>query len=191
MDLGCGDTSALPLLLSQHVSTITHYTGVDASPQQLAAARPNLGALLAPSTSITLTEADIRSFVRTPTPRPYDTIFASFVVHHLPTAADKAALLMDMRRLLAPGGTLVMIDVVRRDSEDRESYMTRICKDIRTTWTALSAGEREEVVEHVTSSDYPGSWAELSAAATQAGYTDARMLALDANEMFGTMVFCN
>lgn len=61
--------------------------------------------------------------------------------------------------------------------------------DIRTNWTALSQEEREEVVEHVTSSDYPGSWAELRHAATAAGYSDASMVALDSNEMFGTMIF--
>ena len=192
LDLGCGDASALPALLPPPLSsTITHYHGVDASPEQLTAARPNLQSLCQPTTTIKLSEADIRAFVRTPTPHLYDTILASFVIHHLPTAAEKAALLADVRRLMAPGATLIMIDVIRRDQETRDEYVERICHAIRNDWTALSVEEREEVVDHVSSSDYPGSWAELKDAAVHAGFKEAHMVELDVSEMFGTVVFRN
>jgi tRNA (uracil-5-)-methyltransferase TRM9 len=104
LDLGCGNGElARQRLKMGHSGS---YTGVDFSTSLLAAAR------LGTSLSVTLVQADLTAdeweSELPGAPRSlFDLVTAFAVLHHLPGASLRAALLDKVRRLLLPGGRFI------------------------------------------------------------------------------------
>lgn len=101
LDLGCG-TGSLALAVNTHREIEMH--GVDVDPRMLMRARAKARTAHA---NIAFTCADARAL-------PYadarfDRVVSSLVLHHL-TSAEKVTALRECRRVLAPGGSLHIVD---------------------------------------------------------------------------------
>jgi len=100
LDLGTGSGRLLELLAPRADSA----TGVDLSRDMLAAARARLGAAGLGRTALRQADAS-----RLPFPaESFDTVTLSMLLHHVD---DPAAVLSEAARVLAPGGTLALIDL--------------------------------------------------------------------------------
>lgn len=101
LEAGCG-TGAQTLVLARR-SPDARFTSIDVSPASLAEARRRIDA--AGLSNVELRQADI--FDLPFAPRSFDHVFVCFVLEHLAQPAQALGLL---KRLLAPGGTLTVIE---------------------------------------------------------------------------------
>jgi ubiquinone/menaquinone biosynthesis C-methylase UbiE len=119
LDLGCGTGRNLPLLPGG-----VRAVGVDPCPQSLARARRRSpGALLVRARAEALPFRD----------GAFDTVVSGFV---LCSVADPAASLGEVRRVLAPGGALRLLEHVR----SARPAWARVQDWIQPAWTAVSGG---------------------------------------------------
>lgn len=162
-DLGCGDAAAIgPAMLG---TPVQRYVGVDCAAGALDFARETFADRAVPEVSLIVD--DLLQAVET-TPEHFDIILASFALHHF-SDADKQRFLTVARDKLAPGGELILIDVVRLDGQTREEYLDRY-RAFSSGWP-LPQETRDKIMAHVSGYDYP---AEISAEETWArdtGYT--------------------
>jgi ArsR family transcriptional regulator len=109
IDLGCGTGE----LLSHLAPAVARVIGVDREPSMLEIARRRLAA----HAHVELIEAALESV-----PLPSDTADAALlglVLHHLP---DPALVLAEARRLLAPSGQLVVVDMQPHDNASWRAF---------------------------------------------------------------------
>jgi SAM-dependent methyltransferase len=112
-DLGCG-TGALAAALAPHVA---HLHAVDASPQMLAAARTRL----AGSANVTVTEGTLEAL---PLPdASLDAAILLLVLHHV---AQPVRVLAEVRRVLRPGGRVLIADMRSHTREDYRQQMGHV-----------------------------------------------------------------
>jgi SAM-dependent methyltransferase len=161
LDLGCGDASTFAPRLAR--LPLSRYVGVDLSATALALARQNLAGLPCP---VDLVEGDLMDGVA-PGPK-VDAIYASFSLHHLATA-QKAQFFRRAAARLAPGGLLLIVDVFREEDESLDVYYRHYCTWLRTTWTQMQEGEREQVCAHIVANDFPETLSTLQKLAHDAG----------------------
>ncbi|MDP4584328.1 MAG: class I SAM-dependent methyltransferase [Verrucomicrobiales bacterium] len=170
LDLGCGNARFLSPCL--RAAPPLSYTGVDLSPTALAEAHDYLAGL----DGVSLHEDDMVEFARRAGEGSFDIVFSGYAMHHL-DEADKARLLSACSAALAPGGSFLLIDVLREDGQSREDYLTAYLGMMRGEWTAVPAEMIEEACNHVAAHDQPSSLAELSALAEEAGLGRITLLA--------------
>ncbi len=99
LDVGCG-TGTLLRAWADAVGDAAGLAGIDLDPAMIARARRKLPG------------ADLRVASATALPYPdaaFDRLLCTFVLHHLDTAGKRAAL-SEMRRVLRPGGRLLLAD---------------------------------------------------------------------------------
>lgn len=161
LDLGCGDAATFAPLLEGFA--LKSYRGVDLSEAALAIAARNLGRLSCP---VELTQADMTSQLTTASPQ--DVIYTSFALHHLPTG-QKAEFFRQAAQKLAPGGLLLLADVVREEGESLADYHSRYCAWLRGSFDELDASEQDAICDHLVNNDLPEPWSILQAQATAAG----------------------
>jgi ubiquinone/menaquinone biosynthesis C-methylase UbiE len=154
IDLGCGDA-----WLATHAfrdANVAQYRGVDVSESAAELARehvtvwPGRAEVAAGNLAVVLHQVpDVSANV----------VLASYSLHHFLSDA-KLALIADCRRVLAPGGTFLWIDAVRRDDESRDEYINRLTHVMQHDWTALTPDQRSKACTHVRESDFPetGRW---------------------------------
>jgi SAM-dependent methyltransferase len=112
-DLGCGTGALLPVL-SPYVATVI---GVDASEEMLAAARhrsqalPNVELRRGPLEALPLADASL------------DAAVMMLVLHHLPAPVPA---LREARRVLKPGGKLLLVDMAAHDREEYRQQMGHV-----------------------------------------------------------------
>jgi SAM-dependent methyltransferase len=104
-----------------------------------------------------------------------DIIFTGYAVHHLPTAS-KARLFEACAAALAPGGEMLMVDVARKEGQDRDTYIAAYLGLMRDEWAAVPAAMIEEACAHVAAHDFPETLADLFEMATTAGFSSAELL---------------
>ncbi|WP_105970345.1 class I SAM-dependent methyltransferase [Streptomyces geranii] len=104
LDVGCGSGDLARLLAGRSTSAVL---GIDSDPAIIDRAR-QLTAPAAQAASVTFVAVDAMTGVPD---GPYDVVTCVAAVHHLPYA-DALAL---FRRLLAPGGTLVVVGLARAE----------------------------------------------------------------------------
>jgi SAM-dependent methyltransferase len=165
LDLGCGDAARLaPVLRRLPVSC---YLGVDLSPVALELAAANLrklsGAVAFQLGNILDTLAGEKE--------PVDVIFSSFVLHHL-DADEQLAFLQGCRRHLRPGGTLLLIDVLRDEGQSLPDYLDAYIGVMERDWTTLTPEECRYATTHVRHFDRPGTLGELRARSEVAGFRE-------------------
>lgn len=102
LGVGAGETAARVLAVHEGA----HLTGVDSSPEMLAGA-----ARILPADRVTFVEADLGDPLP---PGPFDLVVSALAVHHL-EGEHKAGLFERIAAALAPGGVLVLGDVVVPD----------------------------------------------------------------------------
>lgn len=101
LDLGCGTANLLPRL-DAWGADVARYTGVDPSGEMLLAARPKLAASRIPA-ALATAEAGALPFAD----GRFDSVVTASVLHDLP---DPARALAEARRVLRPGGRLLLLD---------------------------------------------------------------------------------
>lgn len=162
MDLGCGNARFLaPCLLKYPPS---YYEGVDLSETALAEAKTYLAPLTCP---VKLTHNDLLTSIES-TQDQWDIIFSGFAVHHLPPE-DKTRFFTAVGRSLSKQGWLILVDVVREEHQDRETYLNRYLQFMRETWTKVPPEQLEEACAHVHDHDYPETFSTLQHMAIAAG----------------------
>lgn len=161
LDLGCGDAHVFAPILRRLPPA--SYKGVDLSDTALALAAENLKSLPCP---VQLANSDMLSALSDG--MSYDAIHSSFVLHHLATE-DKAEFFRRAARALAPGGMLLLVDTMREEDETREDYLRHYFDWIEKDWTGLSCAEKDAIVEHISTSDYPEPLSVLEQQARAAG----------------------
>jgi SAM-dependent methyltransferase len=166
LDLGCGDAAALVPVFKGLI--LQRYKGVDLSETALSLAALNLAALSCP---VELARVDMLAALAGET-ASYSVIYSSFALHHLPTE-EKAEFFRRAARCLDKNGLLLLVDVMRDDGENLESYIEHYLGWLRGGFTALDAQELDLVCDHITNSDLPEPVAVLQAQALAAGLGNA------------------
>ncbi|KAL4459090.1 hypothetical protein ABPG75_013955 [Micractinium tetrahymenae] len=193
VDLGCGDALQLARTLQRcgcpgcrspgSGVPLASYTGVDVSAPALALAARHL-AFLQPTCEVSLVEQDMDAFVRGCPAGSFDVAFASFAVHHLSTLEAKQAFLSQVARCLEPGGAFLLVDVFRKEGEDRGQYMQRYQgnMDEAVDKGIIEPGEAATVMEHILNFDYPEQLSAYQQAAAAAGFAAAECAATDSKQ---------
>jgi SAM-dependent methyltransferase len=161
LDLGCGDAATLAPLLEG--LAVRRYRGVDLSEAALALAAENLKSL--PGT-VELTREHILAALSEEV--PYDVIYSSFALHHLPTA-QKAEFFNLAAQRLEKGGLLLLVDVIREEDETLEIYHQHYCAWLRGRFSALNGDEKDLICDHIVNNDMPDPCSVLYAQARAAG----------------------
>ena len=171
LDLGCGDASmVLPLLSADRVS---RFIGCDLSQPALDIARTQLDTQQIPNQLI----CDDMLLVASEQPdASIDIVFSSYAIHHL-NAIDKQRLIADIGRILSPGGCFVLIDIFRKPTEDRATYMRNYLGVVQETWINLSAESRDLVINHATEYDFPEHSAFYETQCSAQGFSAGQNLA--------------
>lgn len=162
VDLGCGDARFIAAALKG--MPVERYVGYDLSAVALAEARTHLAVLGCP---VELRLGDMLAALHGEE-RSFDIVFSSFAVHHLETP-DKAAFFRLVERHLNPGGWLALVDVMREEGEDRQTYLARYLDRVRTQWSQLSTEQIEAVCGHISDRDFPETPSHLTRIAAGVG----------------------
>ncbi|HEX2931501.1 MAG TPA: class I SAM-dependent methyltransferase [Candidatus Binatia bacterium] len=163
LDLGCG--SARHLAQALQGRAVKRYVGYDISTVALSHAARNLAALNCP---VDLRHGDLLDGVKADGEK-FDVIFTSFALHHL-SAQQKDAFLAAASQTLKRDGTLMLIDTMREDDENRVDYLERYCVWLGSRCATLSPQAQELLFAHVRANDFPESARDLEQMATRAGF---------------------
>jgi SAM-dependent methyltransferase len=169
LDLGCGNARYLAPCLAQTPPAV--YEGVDLSPAALAEAHAYLAEL--PS-QVMLTHGDLLEMMES-TAKTWDVIFTGFAIHHL-SPDEKRRFFDAAGRSLSRQGWLILVDVVRDEGQDRQSYLHSYLKFMRETWTEVPPDQLEEACTHVRDHDYPECMSTLNQMANGAGLITCRLV---------------
>jgi SAM-dependent methyltransferase len=168
LDLGCGNARFLaPCLQAAPPET---YDGVDLSASALEEARGYLKSIA----NAGLHHKDMLQAVEN-ADTAFDIIFTGFAVHHL-DAESKQRLITACAERLAPGGQLLMVDVMREDGQTREQYLDEYLNFMRTQWTEVLPEHLEEACAHVSAYDFPETIADLTQMAIEAGLASPQII---------------
>lgn len=182
LDLACGDASGIVATLRE--TPVESYRGVDLSAPALRMAEQNLSTLHAP---VVLDEADFTTAMRDRADRA-DVVWISLSLHHL-ESDGKLAFMREVREGLRDDGVFLVYEPTRRNGEDREAYLERIDDVGRREWTALSAEEYAEAMNHIRTCDLQETvtgWAELG---LEAGFSSVEELYSSPNDLFRLFLY--
>ncbi len=152
LELGCGDASLTTQALLN--TNIAFYQGIDQSIPALESAKQNMARIQCHRT-FTLGDFSqlISEFVQEGHNR-FDAILISFALHHL-ELDQKYDLIEQLKNLLYSNGVLILIDVVCKQEEDRETCIKRYLEGVQKDWLLLTPQEYSMVANHISSSDFP------------------------------------
>lgn len=169
LDLGCGNARFMAPCLLKYLPV--YYEGVDLSETALAEAKTYLAQLTCP---VKLTHNDLLASIES-TQDQWDIIFSGFAVHHL-TPEDKVRFFNAVGRSLSKRGWLILVDVVREEHQDRETYLNRYLQFMRETWIKVPPEQLEEACTHVHDHDYPETFSTLQQMAISVGLHAQRVV---------------
>jgi SAM-dependent methyltransferase len=169
LDLGCGNARYLAPCLKR--TPPASYRGVDLSEAALAEAHGYLAELPG---EVVLTQGDLLEAVES-TVESWDVLFTGFALHHL-TTEQKARFFRAVGRCLSEKGWLILVDVVREEHQDRETYLEGYLRFMREQWTEVPREQLEEACAHVRDYDYPEPLSSLKEMAGQAGLPHMQLI---------------
>jgi SAM-dependent methyltransferase len=181
LDVACGDSVSSASALKD--TRVAAYHGIDLSGEALALAEKALVGLPCP---VTLEQGDFVEVLGRRT-EPADVVWVGLSLHHL-RQDGKAAVLKDIRRLLAPRGFLIFYENTSPDGEDRAGWLDRWDRQ-RPAWTAYSDADWDTMAAHVHAADFPetrSGWRRLAGAA---GFREVRELFVAPTELFSVFSF--
>jgi SAM-dependent methyltransferase len=161
LDLGCGDAATFAPLLQGFA--LKSYRGADLSEAALTLAAKNLSRLPCP---VELVQADLMDALAAA--GTHDLIHVSFALHHLSTER-KGEFLRLAAGKLAPGGLLLLADVVREEGQSLPDYYAAYCGWLRASMVTLAPEEKDAVCDHLVNNDFPEPCSVLQAQAEAAG----------------------
>ena len=185
LDLGCGDASFTAQALLN--STITSYQGIDLSIPALEIAKDNMAKI---QCDTTFTQGDFSQLVPElllSQQNTFDIIISSFALHHL-SLEQKDCIIGQIKNLLTSNGVFILIDVVREEGEDRETYLRRYLEGVRKYWSLLTPQEYLMVENHISSSDFPETQQTLDEISQKYNFT--RFNCLYNNLLNATQLLC-
>ncbi len=159
IDLGCGDASFTTQALLN--TPISSYKGIDLSEVALVIARGNLELIPCEKTFI---EGDISTAVNQLVNKQaysFDAVMTSFALHHL-SLKEKDSVISHIFHLLKPSGILIIIDAIRLEEEERETYLKRYLSYVRKDWSLISSQEYSMIENHMSTCDFPETQNTLS-----------------------------
>ena len=116
LDVGCGPGS-LTLQAKKRVGQAGRAVGIDASPEMIAVAREKAQRAGAD------VEFQLEAVERLPFPEDsFDVVLSSLMMHHLPDDVKRQGL-SEIRRVLKPGGCLIILDFKCPDSNHRRALL--------------------------------------------------------------------
>lgn len=180
LDLGCGDASFSAIALAN--TPIVSYTGVDLSHRALEKAASHLAPLRVP---IRLFLQDFGEFVQH-SQQQFAWVLSAFSLHHY-SSSQKYNFLRSLHRLLPANGTLILIDVFRRDQESLPEYYHRYIGHACAVPWQLTGREFRRLEEHITTSDLPESPTAMVSIANGAGFQKADWLFLAPETTIGLL----
>jgi SAM-dependent methyltransferase len=169
LDLGCGNARFLAPCLKRTPPAL--YQGVDLSEAALAEAHKYLAELPG---EVVLTKGDLLEAVES-TAESWDILFTGFALHHLMTE-QKARFFRAAGRCLSKKGWLILVDVVREENQDRETYLEGYLRFMREKWTEVPLDQLEEACAHVRDYDHPETLSTLQEMARHAGFLHMQLI---------------
>ena len=110
LDVGCG-TGTLALEAARRVGSAGRVVGIDPGTEQIARARAKAARRHAPNVPI---EFQVGVIEQLPFPdQTFDVVLSTLMMHHLPESVKRQGL-MEIARVLKPGGRLVIADFTRK-----------------------------------------------------------------------------
>jgi ubiquinone/menaquinone biosynthesis C-methylase UbiE len=171
VDLGCGDSWLATHALAD--ANVAEYHGVDVSEASVADAQNRIA--IWPGRA-SVVAGNMAEFLHGIASESATVVLASYTIHHFSSDA-KSALVADCFRVLAPGGTFIWIDAVRRPEDSRDDYLQRLTQEMDRDWTALTPDQRAVACAHVLESDFPETAAWMKQKTEAAGFKcDAKIL---------------
>jgi ubiquinone/menaquinone biosynthesis C-methylase UbiE len=165
IDLGCGDAGLATHAFAK--ANVASYRGVDVSDAS-ALAQTNIAVWPGRADVVAGNLAD---FLHHTPDVSANLILGSYSIHHFATEAKKE-IIRDCYRVLAPGGTFIWIDAVRRTDETHDGYIARLTTAMANDWTALTVGQRDKACTHVRECDFPETSSWMLDHVAAAGFTD-------------------
>lgn len=180
LDLGAGDADCTSRVLAG--KPLASYQAVDLSETALQLARERTAAFGCP---VRCTQGDFFEYVKG-MQETFDVAFIGLSLHHL-TASGKRAFLPELRRIVSPGGRLIVYEPIRDPGESRDEVLARWWRHVESTWTALEPEELAKAKEHVFGNDYPEPLADYFEMMTAAGFSSAKVLYTDPQNLYAVI----
>ncbi len=177
LDLGCGDAHVSSMALKD--SPVAKYHGVDLSDIAIDFAAENMESYSCEKSFIVGDFMDILDNYE----KEFDIIVAGYSIHHFPFE-EKGVVLKKCRDSLKPGGSLLIYDILRKNSETRTDYCNRAYDFCKRNWSGLTIDEIETVFTHVNTNDYPESRESIEELAVHNGFGKIRELFRDKSELY-------
>ncbi|MBO3462641.1 class I SAM-dependent methyltransferase [Aetokthonos hydrillicola Thurmond2011] len=185
LELGCGDAGfSTQALLNTNIAS---YMGIDLSTPALSIAKQNMAII---ECEKTFTEGDFFELVpvlEQNQNHKFDLVLISFALHHL-QREQKDFLINQIKNILNPSGLFILIDLVPKQQEDRDSYIKRYLSGVKKDWTLLTEREYSIVSAHISSSDFPESQQTLQLISDKCGF--ARLESLYCDPQDTTQLLC-
>jgi ubiquinone/menaquinone biosynthesis C-methylase UbiE len=176
LDLGCGDARFVAQSLLN--TNIASYQGIDLAEASLEIACNNMACIPGEKT---FSHGDIVSVVsqlEPSQPNSFDIILASFSLHHL-NIEQKNRIIGQILQLLKANGVFILVDAVRREGENRETYIKRYLDNVNRDWQLLSKQEILMVETHISNNDFPETRETLDSIARKHGFLRVECLYRD------------
>ncbi|MBK1989964.1 methyltransferase domain-containing protein [Sphaerospermopsis aphanizomenoides BCCUSP55] len=169
LELGCGDASFTTQALLN--TQIAEYTGIDVSVPALENANKNSVVNGCQGNFITGDCWQLTKELAQDEQQKFDVVFTSFALHHL-QVEEKEDVIKNVQNLLKPGGFFILIDVVRQENEDRDSYVQRYLGNVKKDWSLITPEEYKMMDNHISSSDFPETQSKLKNISQKVGFRD-------------------
>ncbi|GAB4530732.1 MAG: hypothetical protein Tsb0014_13630 [Pleurocapsa sp.] len=186
LDLGCGDSSFIAEALVN--TNVVDYLGVDLSDIALSIANSNMDRVGCEKQFMSGDFRELVPLLVNNQNYQFDVILASFAFHHL-TLEQKDDIFQQLHQLLNPGGVFLLIDIVAKEGENRETYIQRYLDDVNRKWLQLTLGEIAIVSHHMLEHDFPESETTLKSLAQKYGFQKEICLYKDAWETARLLCF--
>lgn len=181
-DVACGDASFSRRLIADH--SLTSYTAIDCSSVALSLAKKNTGSLPCERRFFEGDFfCDISSISGT-----FDLIYLSLSLHHLPSP-DKKKFFSVLFQKMNPSGLFLLYEPSLPLGDSVKTYMEKFTVHAQETFTALSEVERESMIAHVTSCDFPESVEKYFSMAQNAGFFSPSLVFSAPGQMLSAMIF--
>lgn len=180
LDLGAGDADRTSRVLAG--KAVTRYEAVDLSEAALNLARGHAARLGCP---VRFTQGDFFQLVPRMT-EVFDVVFIGLSLHHL-VSADKRTFLPHLRRIVTPGGRLIVYEPIREPGESRDGVLSRWSRHVDSAWTELEPEELRKAKEHVFGNDFPEPIADYAGLMLEAGFAKTAVLYTDPANLYAVI----